>query len=278
VNDAAFASHVEDWRRRRPELALALPYLDPAEHDALTALACIEQQWLDAVYGIGESRVAEAKLAWWAEEIARARHDDARHPLGVALFALPRARALPESLWSAPLTAGMARREASPAADFAQQLHAAETFHAALARLENAIWFGAGTEAARATRLSVLGHLLDALSRFDTGAADALPMNLLARHALDRNALATESTARDAAVRDQLSQLQSAHADAASLPGPVTLFRSLAANADLARLRRALRARRPLAALAVPAHPGPAMAWQAWRAARRLRRDHPRDE
>lgn len=272
MNTGAFDSQIADWRQRRPELALAASYVDVGRRDGLVAFAAIRQQWQDDV--IAGIDVLGSKLAWWTEEIARARRGEARHPLAATLFERDEARSLPQHLWLAPIDAALGQGDVPPASDFAAQLDAAAPFPAALAALETALWFGLAADSTRARHIALLGCLLDALSRLGgtmTGNA-ALPMNLLARHALHRDSLGNESAARDAAVHDQLVDLQSAFADAMSLPGPLSLFASAAVSVDRRRIREALAAPRPLPVLARTARPGFSLAWKLWREARGLRR------
>lgn len=272
----AVDSQLEALFRARPELRLALPYLKSQVDTSLLALAGIQQQWVDAVYTIDESTVASSKLRWWGDELLAAREGHTHHPLAAALFASERAKQLDPALWREAVEAGLALREYPPARDFAAQVDAAEGFHGALARLETALGFGPDADASRAARLAALGHLLSALLHVDSPGVDndVLPMQRLARHALDRSGLSEDSPARQAAIRDQLKDLQSAFVDAMYFPGPIALPSVLSSLANRAQLRRALKSRQPLAALANPrGRLGPLMALRAWRAARH-RADH----
>lgn len=258
--------------RARPELRLALPYLKGDLGTAQLALAGITRQWVEAVYGIEEATVAASKLHWWGDELVAAREGHTHHPLATALFASAHARELDPALWQQAIAAGLALREQPPAGDFAAQVAMAETFHGALARLETALRFGPDCDSARAARLATLSHLLWSLPHLGKSGVenDGLPMQQLARHALDRSGLAADTPARQAAVRDQLTDLQSAFADAMYLPGRLGLPSELSSQADRAQLRRALKSRQPLAVLASPrGRLGPVMAIRAWRGARR---------
>lgn len=275
MSDPALQSLIDAWLRARPEWIVAMPFLHGNDRDVLAALACLEQQWIESVYGIGESAVAVAKLSWWLEELDVARRGEARHPLSKTLFADGRAQALDAACWSAPIEAGLRLRDAPPSADFAAQMALTEPFHAGLAVLENGIWFGPDAPSARAQRHATLTHLLDLLGRLETpphAGASALPMNLLARHNLSASDLGKDSPGRRAALHDQLDAMAQAWQAGEELPGPLSVFRSLSARADRAQLRRAQRASDPAAVLAtgVPAA-GSAAVFSAWRAARRWR-------
>ncbi len=268
----ALEPELESLFRARPELRLALPYLKTDADTSQLALAAIHRQWVDAVYTIDEATVAASKLRWWGDELTAALDGHTHHPLATALFASERGRELDPVLWRAAVEAGLALRDQPPASDFAAQLQAAEGFHGALARLETALAFGPEADFGRAARLAALGHLLSALLHMGHPGVDndVLPMQRLARHALDRDSLGKDSPARQAAVRDQLKDLQSAFADAMSLSGPMTLLAELTCLADRAQLRRAAKSRQPFTVLASPrGRLGLLMALHAWRAVRR---------
>lgn len=272
MKQADLDSQLEGLFRSRPELRLALPYLKSASDAAQLALAGIERQWIEAVYAIGDDAVAASKMRWWADELVAARDGHTHHPLATALFAGAHAREIAPGQWRAAIEAGIALRERPPARDFAEQLAAAETFHGALARLETDMCFGSGAEPARAARVATLAHLLSALVRVARPGVDndVLPMQRLARHALDRASLARDGAARRQAVIAQLRDLQKGFAAAMSLDGPLSLARELSLHADRAQLAQALKSASPLDMLASPRHRlGPAMAWKAWRAGRR---------
>ena len=269
-----FDSQLESLFRARPELRLALPYLKTAAEAAQLAWAAIERQWVEGVYAIEETGVAASKLRWWADELVAARDGHTHHPLASALFATDTARAIDAQQWHEAVEAGLALRERPPARDFPDQVRAAERFHGALARLETRLCFGARADAARAARVATLDHLLSALLHVTKPGVDndLLPMQRLARHALERASLASDSPSRRKAVAAQLADLQSAFDDAMSETGPLSLAREMSLHADRAQLARALTSATPLDVLASPRHRlGPAMAWKAWRAGRRHR-------
>lgn len=273
MTHAALATYLDACLRLRPELRLGLPYLPLAEHDALIALACLEQQFVDAIYGIADTGVATSKLYWWAGEFEQAAAGHARHPLTHALFANVRAQAITPEICCAPIHAGLALREAAPASDFATQLALFEPFHATLARLENDFWFGAESGFARAARMATLGHMLDALGRIaEPTVALPVPMDLLARHAMSRENLADASPQRQALLNDQLGNLQQSFRDAATLAGPLSLFRALSGRMDQIQAKRAQELPDAIPALQ-PDHRRPrlGMAWFAWRTARAWR-------
>ena len=272
VTREAWWSHVEPWLAAQPQQRVALAFVDPSVYPGHLALAALEHEWLGAAYGIREPHVAAGKLHWWAQELDEVAHGRPHHPLSRVLFAEARASALPMALWLAPVQAALAGLEAGTASDFATQLDASLKLHGALAALETAWWYGPSVPAARATRLAALGHLLFALRRLEDDAERerlALPMTRLARFGLDRGRLREDSAERTAAVRAQLDDLAQAWQDALRLPGPLSVFRALAARGDARLLRRARRAERPLAVLQRgDGRTDPGLPFAAWRAAR----------
>jgi phytoene synthase len=258
---------------------VALVFVDGHRHPGHVALAALEQELLDAAYGIREPQVAAAKLGWWAEELSGAASSGGRHPLTQVLFDDERAHAIAAELWVAPVLAAMAQLEQGTAADFAAQLDAARPLHGALAALETAWWYGAAAPSDRAARLATLDHLLDALLRTEVDAGrDRLPLSManLARHGLSRAQLGQASAARQQAIQDQLHELLQSWRDAARLPGPLGVFRALASSHGLRMAQRALRAPDALASLAAERpRIRPMTAWRAWQAARAWRRGAP---
>jgi phytoene synthase len=268
----ALQSYVDKWLAVQPEQRVALAFVDPAKYPGHVALAALEQELLAAAYGIREPQVAAAKLNWWAEELSGAAASGGRHPLTRALFGDERARALPAECWLAPVLAAMAQQEEGTAADFGAQLAAAAQLHGALAVLETAWWYGESASPQRAARLATLGHLLHALRRLEDDAERdrlPLPMARLARFGLSRAELRRPVAARDEAVKAQLADLRTAWADAARLPGPLSVFRALEARQGERLTRRALGASAPVQALQRGVGGGPGVAFAAWNAARR---------
>lgn len=274
MNEAPLEHWLTRLGQQRPELALAAPYLAPADRDACMALTCLLAEFADAVHGIEEPTVAQSKLAWWVEECGEAAEGRARHPLTQAVFAHPRARSLAGACWQSAVSAGRTLREAAPASDIAAQIDALEPFHGRLADIEQRFWRGAEEEASpRARRLAVLAHLHRCAWLADrTGpvAVDAVPMQLLARHGLNRDQLEADGDSQRRLAVDQLRAIEQAIVGAGKMPGSANLFVALTAHADRRALRRALRASEPRQGLgATRKRAGLACAMFAWRHVRR---------
>ncbi len=253
MTDVALQSHVDKWLRAHPWGHQALSFIAPSRRPSLLAMAALEQEWVDAAYGIREPEVASAKLTWWAEEVSGATASGGRHPVVRAVFADPRAQRIDPQLWVQPVLAAIEQLEAPTASDFSAQMRAAAPFHAALAALETAWWFGDDADPQRAAGMATLTHLLTALAHLDTPKAGeqlALPMARLARHGLDRDALGRDTQARRAAVRDQLHDIATSYRDTWRQPGPLSVFRGLEARIGHRVARRVPRGREPVSAVA----------------------------
>ncbi|GAB3036460.1 MULTISPECIES: squalene/phytoene synthase family protein [Oleiagrimonas] len=276
MSDDALHSYLQKWLQAQPAQRLALPFVDESGQAGHLALAALEQEWVDAAYGIRESHVAQVKLNWWAEELSGAAASGGRHPLTQVLFAAPEIARIEPSDWLAPIQAAMAQQDLPTPADFAEQRTRAQAFHGAWANLETRWWFGVEAEASRAGIAATADHLLHALVWLDTQVDHdrlALPMARLARHGLDRSALASDSAERRAALRDQLDDIAALLRDAQAHAGPLSLFRGLQMRENARLIRRARRAADPLARLReARAKPAPGSVFRAWSAARAWRR------
>ncbi|MBS0381474.1 MAG: squalene/phytoene synthase family protein [Proteobacteria bacterium] len=270
MSETAFDSYLSRWREADPQRATAWLFLRPAERTRFGALAALEEEWLKAVRDAREPQVAATKLGWWREEMQRAVQGEIRHPLLQPLFADARVRAVPVTCWTAAVDASLLALGAPPPANGAAQLAAARPLAAAFADLETRIWFGARAEAARAAAVIAVAQLVSSLRSLGTAVANArvpLPMNLMARHGLTLDDLTQDGQARRSALRDHAVDLERELARAATMEGPLSLFRAVGLQHDLHGLRRAARAADPLAALQQPEH-GFRHLLKTWQAAR----------
>lgn len=256
------------WSGVHPELALALRFVPAAARDRALGLAVVGLEIEDAAFRIAEDHVAEAKLHWWAEELARLLDGKPRHPATQALAATD-GPAIAPGAWDAMITGALAIREAGPAGSLGDLLDGHRRYYGPLAQVAIAASPGASADAA--TEAAVLARALQELSDL-RGALERgrlpLPLDLLARHQLDRGELAARSPARDEALRELLHQIATR---LRALPWTaLPLFAGVRQIADLDRADRAARAADPAAALLVArGRLGPSAAWRAWRLARR---------
>jgi phytoene synthase len=273
VSDGALGGYLSAWREADPRRTHAWLFLDRSERIRYGACAALLHEWRKAVREVSEPQVAMAKLGWWREELQRAAEGGPRHPLTQSLFADARIRGVPLSCWTAVVDAALLLVAAPPSADFAAQRRVIAPLAVATAELETRVWFEPSAAVARAAAVTGLASLvadLRALAVEVERGRSPLPMNLLARHGLTIGELATQSRAQRAAVRDYVQLLREALAEAATMPGPLTLFHAVELRHDLQDLERAATAEDPVAALRPP-RPGFGDLLKTWRAARTWR-------
>ncbi len=268
---ADVASFVDKLGQAYPELRVAGPLL-ARQAPALLAFEGIAHELLQATFHLPDPAAAVGKLQWWSEELQRYGAGEARHPLTRYLDNGPATPMTADAL--APLLAtAVQRHDAAPAVDLAAQLSACEPAFLAVERLRTSMLGSDSVAMAPQARLGALSHLLRQLARLPLDGNDdtsAVPMQLLARHQMQRAALSQPGTARDNLAREQVAAI------GASLR---TLAESLHANAGwLARLRwrcenwrvRPLPSRDPFPVLWSRLDRAPwNTAWRAWRELRR---------
>jgi len=273
VNDGALDDYLSGWRDGDPQRAYAWLFLRPAERIRFGGCEALVHEWRKTLREVREPQVAVAKLGWWREELNRAAGGEPRHPLTRALFADPRIRAVPLPCWTAVVDAVLLLVAASPSADFDTQRRAIAPLSAAVAELETRLWFSPPADAGRAAAVTALTDLVTDLrslpGEVERGRSP-LPMNLLARHGLTIEQSAVDGPAQRAALRDYAQLLGDALADAATMMGPLTLFRAVALQRDLQDVARSAGAENPLAALRAQAA-GFGTLLKTWRAARTWR-------
>ena len=273
MSDGALDDYLSAWRDADPQRTYAWLFLRPAERICFGGCAALVDEWRKILREVREPQVAVAKLGWWREELQRAAGGEPRHPLTQALFADPRVRAVPLSCWTAVVDAALLLVAASPRADFDAQRRAIAPLSAAVAELETRLWFTPPADAARAAAVTALADLVAdvrALPGEVERGRSPLPMNLLARHRLTIEQSAVDGPAQRAAVRDYAQLLRDALADAATMTGPLTLFRAVALQRDLRDLERSAKTENPLAVLRAQAV-GFGTLLKTWRAARTWR-------
>jgi hypothetical protein len=87
VADGADAgAFVAKWRGAWPEWSLVEGFLPAAHRPLVDAWQALQFEWQEATWGGADARPGEAKLAWWAEELAGWSSGRRRHPLGALLL------------------------------------------------------------------------------------------------------------------------------------------------------------------------------------------------
>jgi phytoene synthase len=269
ADDAPLASFEAKWTAAHPELALALTFVPAASRAARSAFACIGFELEHAAYGIREAQPAALKLQWWAEEFARARSGEARHPLTRTLSCDARFAGVALDQWHAAIIGAHAQRDPQPAPDTAALLRGYEVLQAPLACIESTL-FGP-FDAAVLARIRAVSRALRETAALGDALRDGrlpLPLDLLAKHRLARGDLAHDTPARRGALRDGLRVL---HASTDALAWrDAGVLAAASASADRWRLARAAAANDPAEALPPLLGRLPLRTTLAcWRAARR---------
>ena len=81
-DSAALDSFLEKWRARWPEWSVAEVFVAPARRDIVVAWFALLQEFEDVLNIAGDPLPADAKLAWWGEELRGWASQRSRHPLG----------------------------------------------------------------------------------------------------------------------------------------------------------------------------------------------------
>lgn len=81
----ASSSFFDAWLQAWPEWSMAQVFVEPRMREIALAWAALQQELLDTAWGGTDPRPAEAKLAWWEEELRGWSQGRRRHPLGRVL-------------------------------------------------------------------------------------------------------------------------------------------------------------------------------------------------
>lgn len=81
-DSAALDSFLEKWRVRWPEWSVAEVFVAPSRRDVAVAWFALLQEFDDVLNIAGDPLPADAKLAWWGEELRGWATQRSRHPLG----------------------------------------------------------------------------------------------------------------------------------------------------------------------------------------------------
>jgi len=121
---SALDSFLDKWRQRWPEWTVAERFVAPAQQPVALAWFTLLQEFEDIMNISGDTLPADAKLAWWQQELRDWSSRRSRHPLGRVLepVAAPwaeLAQALPavQEIRSQPLSLAAALAALQPFAD-----------------------------------------------------------------------------------------------------------------------------------------------------------------
>ncbi|MCF8813274.1 phytoene/squalene synthase family protein, partial [Xanthomonas campestris pv. campestris] len=82
---SALDSFLDKWRSRWPEWSVAEPFIPEPQRRLAAAWFALLQEWEDIMNIAGDPLPADAKLAWWQQELNDWSNQRSRHPLGRVL-------------------------------------------------------------------------------------------------------------------------------------------------------------------------------------------------
>lgn len=170
TTSTALDSFLDKWRTRWPEWQVAEPFIDASQRTLVVAWFALLQEFDDILNTSGDPMPADAKLAWWGEELRSWAGQRSRHPLGRMLEPVRApwgelAQALPDLI----------EARAVPV-DAAQAQRALQAYGAAVAAIE-AVMFETPARGDVATPV-----VLQALAqRLHEAGVAAVPRSLLAQ-------------------------------------------------------------------------------------------------
>ncbi|HEY0332161.1 MAG TPA: phytoene/squalene synthase family protein [Stenotrophomonas sp.] len=213
-SSSALDSFLDKWRKRWPEWTVAERFIAPPRQPVAVAWFALLQEWEDIMNITGDPLPADAKLAWWQQELRDWSAQRSRHPLG-RLLEPARApwAALAETLPAMQL----AREQPASLADALATLSA---FSAAVAAVEGVVFERSQGGDAQAIAVQWLAARLTA-----AGAAAAPPDTDVAqwRAQLLQAWPAKAALSRPHRVWSRLARLrlQREHAGQATYPSPL---------------------------------------------------------
>ncbi|NIK07905.1 phytoene/squalene synthetase [Xanthomonas arboricola] len=86
---SALDSFLDKWRTRWPEWSVAEPFIPESQRRLTAAWFALLQEWEDIMNIAGDPLPADAKLAWWQQELRDWSQQRSRHPLGRVLEPVP---------------------------------------------------------------------------------------------------------------------------------------------------------------------------------------------
>lgn len=165
ADSTALDSFLDKWRQRWPEWAVVEVFVPASQRQLAMAWFALQQEFVDAMNIVGDPLPADAKLAWWGEELRDWSRQRSRHPLGRVLE--PHRAPWDVLAEALPSLARMRERPATPEAaigmprDLAAAIVEVESFlfshppGEALVQAVGAQWLAARLEAAGSAAIPV---------------------------------------------------------------------------------------------------------------------------
>lgn len=139
ADSSALDSFLDKWRSRWPEWSVGETFVAADRRARAVAWFALQQEFEDAMNIAGETLPADAKLAWWGEELRGWAQRRSRHPLGRVLEPL-------QADWDGLAQALPLLIEArDPAVTGTAALAQLQPWGEAMARVEAAVLGGAAT-------------------------------------------------------------------------------------------------------------------------------------
>ncbi|MFT4248897.1 MAG: hypothetical protein QM581_12860, partial [Pseudomonas sp.] len=134
MSPSALDSFLDKWRTRWPEWAVAERFVPESQRPLALAWFALLQEFEDIMNIAGDPLPADAKLAWWQQELRDWSAQRSRHPLGRLLEPV-------RAPWAELAASLPAMQEARmPPASLAQALQALQAFAAAVAAVERVLF------------------------------------------------------------------------------------------------------------------------------------------
>lgn len=141
TDSTALDSFLDKWRTRWPEWRVVEVFVPPSQRQLAVAWFALLQEFTDAMNIAGDPLPADAKLAWWGEELRDWSRQRSRHPLGRVLE--PNRAPWFELAEALPVLIRSRERPQDPAAAF----EVVQPLAAAVARVESALFGSVANEA-----------------------------------------------------------------------------------------------------------------------------------
>jgi hypothetical protein len=255
---------IEKWFAHAPEMRLLEVFCDPASRALVRCWGALLNEVDEATAELSNVAVAQAKLAWWGDELLHGARGAGRHPLVRALFSFDTARAIDANRWSDIVLAALATtQDESTPVDIDAVVGSGLPLAQAIAAVETSL-LGSDPDAAGIA----IGACVRALRRgLRAGGELRLrwPLTLVARHQqaqVDLRGSSDDSSAR-ALVADYAQGLAARLRDA----GGGNVLRQSRRLHDLHLLNGWTRSRLDRTEI-----PSLSSLWCHWRAARSARR------
>ena len=141
TDTTALDSFLDKWRTRWPEWRVVEVFVPNTQRELALAWFALLQEFIDAMNIAGDPLPADAKLAWWGEELRDWSRQRSRHPLGRVLE--PKRAPWFELAETLPVLISMRESQSEPAVPF----NSVRPLALAIAQVESALFQHESTDA-----------------------------------------------------------------------------------------------------------------------------------